>query len=213
MTRIKFGATRHSFIGWPAIGAAFLVGCAANKPETSEPPFATAKGPESAARSSAEKSAEDDGESAGVKERNFNGAVFQVPTAWEDVPPKSGFLIAEFRIPGPGGPARLTLSTAGGDVPSNVDRWKGQFVRSSNDPSPRESRLDVGGKEATLVELFGSFQDTFGGGGAQPDSALLGVVIPLKETNYFIKLTGPRATVTEARDAFLKFAESARFRE
>ena len=167
-----------------------------------------------------------DGESAGTRlrnrqasatrepwMRNFNGAVFQVPGDWEEVPTKSGVIDAEFEVPGPGGKARLTLSTATGGVAENVRRWKGQFLTSSDDPSPRESKLAIDGRDATLVELFGSYQDMLQPGQPQPDSAMLGVVIPLRETNYFVKLTGPRDTVTEAREAFLEFVESGKFKE
>ncbi len=76
-----------------------------------------------------------------------------------------------------------------------------------------ESTLSVNGKEATLVELFGTFRDGFSGGDPQPESAMLGVVIPLTGTNYFVKLTGPRSTITETREVFVKFVESAKFNE
>jgi hypothetical protein len=211
MLRIAIRKRWNRVIGFVVIGV--LAGCEPRKTETTEPPIATAKGLETTASPLSTTSSDVEGKSAAVKERNFNGAVFQVPAAWEDVPPKSTFITAEFRVKGSGGPARLTLSTAGGDVPSNIDRWKGQFRRSPDDPAPKESQLTVDGRTATLVELFGGFQDTFGGGEPQPDSALLGVVIPLKETNYFIKLTGPRATVTDARETFVKFVESAKFKE
>lgn len=153
------------------------------------------------------------GDSATVKERNFNGAVFQVPADWEESPTQSTFVIAEFQVPGADGSGRLTLSTAGGDVADNIGRWKGQFLRTPDAPAPKESSLTIDGRDARLVELFGNYQDMLKPGEPQRNSAMLGVVIPLKGTNYFVKLTGPRSTVTDARDAFLKFVESAKFKE
>ncbi len=153
------------------------------------------------------------GHAGEVQERNFNGAVFQVPSEWEESPTQSTFVIAEFQVPGADGSGRLTLSTAGGDVADNIGRWKGQFLRTPDDPAPKESSLTIDGRDATLVELFGNYQDMLKPGEPQRNSAMLGVVIPLKGTNYFVKLTGPRSTVTDARDAFLKFVESAKFKE
>jgi len=189
-----------------------LFGCDDASSSLPEPPVPTAKSlaaPQ--ANAGPNSSAGDD--AGGVAERNFNGAIFQTPTVWEEVPKKSDFVIAEFQVPGQDGPARLTLSTAGGDVAANIDRWRGQFQRGAEDPAPRESKLNVDGKEATLVELFGSFRDMLNQGGPQPASAMLGVVIPLRETNYFVKLTGPRTTITATRETFVKFVESATFRE
>jgi hypothetical protein len=135
------------------------------------------------------------------------------------VPKKSDFISAELRVDGPGGPARLTLSTAQGGAASNIDRWKGQFGRGPDDPAPSESQLTVaGGREATLVELYGSYQGMEPGATRKSGQAMLGVVIPLKindgrETLYFVKLTGPRETVTAARESLVKFVETARFKE
>jgi hypothetical protein len=126
-------------------------------------------------------------------------------------------IVAEFTVPGPGGDGRLTLSTAGGDVAANIDRWKGQFFRGPDDSSPKESSLSVAGKDAKLVELFGSYQGMEPGATRRTGQAMLGVVIPLnvagRETNYFVKLTGPRETLAEARETFLKFVETAKFKE
>jgi hypothetical protein len=185
------------------------IGCDDAGTTQKEVPVATAKSLE--AKSDAEKPAAE-GDAAGMKERNFDGAIFQVPATWEESPRKSDFITAEFQVTGSGGPARLTLSTAGGDVASNIQRWRGQFTPSPSDPQPKESTLTVDGKDATLVELFGTFRDGFSGD-SQPNGAMLGVVIPLQKTNYFVKLTGPQPTLTEARDAFLKFVETAKFNQ
>jgi hypothetical protein len=192
--------------------AALLVaGCdVAGPPNSEPPPTLTAKplhAPKGKPGTGGDKGA------TGTTERNFNGAVFQIPGDWEEVPKQSEFIAAEFQVPGPGGPARLTLSTARGGVAENIERWKGQFLRSSNDPPPKEAHLTIDGREATLVELFGSYQDMLQPRAPQTGSALLGVVIPLRETNYFVKLTGPRETVLDVRESFLEFAGSARFKE
>lgn len=187
-------------------GALIFSGCDDASTSQKEIPIATAK---SLKQKTEPKT---DGDASGTKERNFEGAIFQVPTAWEEVPAKSEFIKAEFRVNGSGGAGRLTLSAAGGDVASNILRWRSQFAPSPTDPTPKESKLTVDGKEATLVELFGTFRDGLNGD-TQPNAALLGTVIPLSKTNYFVKLTGPQSTIAEARDTFLKFVETAKFNE
>lgn len=193
------------------IGAvlALCSGCEESTTSKEPPPIPTAKSLDAPPVAKPKTS----GATGEVEERNFDGAVFQVPVAWEEAATQSTFVKAEFQVPGPDGPARLTLSTAGGDVADNIGRWKGQFLREANDPAPKESSLTVDGRDATLVELFGNYQDMLKPGVPQQNSAMLGVVIPLRGTNYFVKLTGPRSTVTEARDTFLKFVETAKFKE
>lgn len=191
-----------------------LAGCDSAATNQPAPPIRKAKSdnpkPAGVESSAAEKNP------AGTTERTFGGATFQIPNAWRETPlENAGFKIldADFRIDGKAGEARLTLSATGGGVAENIDRWKGQFQRGPNDPESRESSLNVAGREAKLVELFGTFRDGFRGGEPQPDSAMLGIVVPLTGTNYFIKVTGPRATVLDAKDAILKLAETARFED
>ena len=138
------------------------------------------------------------------------GFKFMAPADWEEQPPKSQFVLGEFSIPGEGGTARLTLSSAGGGIEANVERWRGQFSPGPNDPEPRESEITFDGKPGTLVELAGSYTDMFAGGAPNKNWRMLGVAVPMGPTNYFIKLTGPESTVAPRRDEFLKFVESAR---
>ena len=138
------------------------------------------------------------------------GFKFTVPADWQEQPPKSQFVLGEFSIPGEGGPARLTLSSAGGGIEANVERWRGQFSPGPNDPEARESEITLDGNKGTLVELAGTYTDMFSGGTPNRSWRMLGVAVQMGPTNYFIKLTGPAAIVTPRREEFLKFVESAR---
>ena len=150
--------------------------------------------------------------STGGKPRDVTvaGVSYSVPPDWEEQPRKSDYVLGEFSIPGPGGPARLTLSSAGGGIEANVERWRGQFNRGPNDAEPKESEITFDGKPGTLVELAGTFSDMMNRGAPSKGWQMLGVAVPLGETNYFVKLTGPTTTVTPRRDEFLKFIESAK---
>ena len=143
-------------------------------------------------------------------EAAVGGYRFTVPAGWQEQPPKSDVLLGEFTIPGEGGSARLTLSSAGGGTDANLERWRGQFRRSPNDPEPRESEITFDGRKGILIELSGTFTDMFPGSRPSKNWRMLGVAVPLGPINYFIKLTGPQATVTAQKDAFIKFVESAK---
>ncbi len=142
-------------------------------------------------------------------EASVGGFKFTVPADWQEQPPKSVELLGEFSLPGEGGPARLTLSSAGGGLEANLERWQGQFSRGPNDPEPRQSEITFDGQKGTLIELSGTYTGMFA---RNPDKnwRMLGVIVPIGPTNFFVKLTGPQATVTAQRDAFIKFVESAK---
>lgn len=195
------------------IGLCFLFGCE-GPVSHNDPPIRTAKAPVVSVKPPASSSA-DKSDVGGTVERDFGGAVFQVPQAWEEKPKRNDVIAAEFGVPGSAGPGRLTLSSATGGLTANVQRWKDQFQPDAESPDVEESTLSVNGKESTLVELFGTFRDGFSGGEPQRDWAMLGVVIPLKSSGgaYFVKLTGPRETIAAARDTFIKFVESATFND
>ncbi len=143
-------------------------------------------------------------------EASVGGFKFMVPVGWQEQPPKSQFVLGEFSLPGADGAARLTVSSAGGGIEANLDRWRGQFHRGPNDPEPRESEITFDGQKGTLLELSGSYTDMFGGGKPSRDWRMLGVAVPMGPTNVFVKLTGPQVTVTDQREAFVKFVASAK---
>ena len=192
---------------WP-LACAISLGCGA-APVEKDVPIKTAKAPSVESMEGGQATGQASNEPS---TRKFGDAKFDVPAGWEEKPAASSVLLGEFRVPGDSGPARLTLSTAGGGTASNMDRWKGQFQRGPSDTEPKESTLTIDGKTATLIEIHGTFNDTFGGGGPKPDSELLGVAIPIDaDHNYFIKLTGPKSTIEAAREKFTAFVNSARF--
>ena len=104
----------------------------------------------------------------------------------------------------------MTLSSAGGGVEANLERWQGQFQPGPNDASPERTTVTVDGVEATIIELHGTFTDGFRGGEPQASWAMLGAIIPTGPANFFLKLTGPQATISDHRDEFRAMVTSAR---
>ena len=85
------------------------------------------------------------------------------PAGWQRMQPSSSFVAAEFVLPraeGDDADGRLTVSTAGGSVEANIDRWKGQFGPQAKQ-APQEE-IDVAGMKVTVVDLSGDFNDQRG---------------------------------------------------
>lgn len=146
-------------------------------------------------------------------ERVIGGLKVVIPAGWEQ---KSEFdrsiLEGEFRLTGPAGPARLTLSKARGGRDQNVDRWRGQIKRGPDDAEATETQIEAAGKDATLFEAHGSFTDMFSRNGPQAGWMIVGIVIPIEsDYHYFVKVTGPRESVESHREEVLKFVRTARF--
>ncbi|HUQ68732.1 MAG TPA: hypothetical protein VM165_04370 [Planctomycetaceae bacterium] len=146
----------------------------------------------------------------GPTEKRFQGIALTVPAGWTEKPPASEFLQAEFQLTGAGGIARLTMSSTGGGLEANLDRWRGQIQPGSNDPAPQEETVRVGDRDAVIVELTGQFQDQMSSGGTRSEWTLLGAAIPTGPAHFFLKLTGPRKSVAEHRDAFRQMVATAR---
>lgn len=189
------------------LGLSVLSGCVENSAGSRvDPPVPTA-----AALPSKDASAQ----SAGTVlteavEKRFEGITLTIPAGWEERPAASEFIQAEYRVSGDAGPARMTLSSAGGSVDANLDRWQGQFQRGPQDAAPERDTVTVDGVEATIIELNGTFTDGFSKDGPQRNWCMLGAIIPTGPANFFLKLTGPRETVAAHRDEFRGMVKAAR---
>jgi hypothetical protein len=132
-----------------------------------------------------------------------------VPADW-----KAGqlaqFLVAKFVIQNGVASAAVNVSQLAGDgggLAANVNRWRGQLGQSplSADDIAKLPTIDASGVKATLVEISGT--DARSG---QPAS-LVGVVLPLNSQTWFYKLMGDAGVVTQQKDAFIAFVQSAKY--
>lgn len=195
---------------------AVAAGCDNGESGATAPPIRTAIQPPASAPPVSEESAGTP-EAAGAgassamvagQTQSFDGMKFQVPANWQQLPlsaMQAGIVAAKFGIPDISADVTLTLSTSGGSVEDNIRRWEGQF--SGGEPMPRDT-ISADGKDATVVRLQGEFSPGFGRP-AEANWQMIGVIIPMSEHNYFIKLTGPAADVARAEEQFLKFCRSA----
>ena len=134
---------------------------------------------------------------------------FDRPEGWRDGR-QSSMRLAAFNAGPDDAQAELTVIKLGGGLRDNVARWVGQVQGS--DPSEEmvdqvmadADKIDVGGRSAQRFVLEGKESD---------DSLMIdGTIVPLDEgVSMFIKMTGPRSTVTAQYDAISSFLESLKF--
>jgi hypothetical protein len=146
----------------------------------------------------------------------FDKITLQAPAGWERREPSSGFVLAEFSLPKAEedeSDGRLTVSTAGGDIEANIERWRSQFGGKPDNESRRTAQ--AGGLEITLVDLSGEFSDQrgpFAPATKLPGSRMLGAIIPVDGELYFVKAVGPEKTMSAHTDEFTAFVESVKQR-
>ena len=147
------------------------------------------------------------------------GFSLEAPAGWQRVQPKSSMIETEFAIPAAKEDAtgRMTVMGAGGSIEANIDRWYGQFSQpdgSATKDKAATKKLKVAGCDVTLVDIPGTFKDMPGGpfaGGKtieRPEWRMLAAIVETPgRGNYFLKFTGPAATVADEADAFRKMVE------
>lgn len=139
---------------------------------------------------------------------------YEVPAGWTSVESGAPGRIATFRV-GPAADAlEVALSSAGGTLAANVDRWRGQMGLPPAGEAglaalPRKPFL---GRDAVLVDLRGAYGGMGGAGPAVPDGRLLGLIVSLPGTHFVLKVAGPAAAVDAEAERFFAFAASVRSR-
>ena len=135
----------------------------------------------------------------------------KAPEDWIQRQPRVSLITAEFALPkaeGDQADGRLTVSTAGGSVEANLERWRGQFDDLKDKPS---ETLEVAGRKVTLVDLSGTFNDQpgpFAPGEKRADYRMLGAIIPMEGDHLFVKAYGPEKTIARHEAAFREFVKS-----
>lgn len=144
------------------------------------------------------------------------GATVDRPNGWTFGQPSSSMRLAEAEIPGPAGPAVLTVfffgAGGGGGVDANLQRWAGQMEMDPGAEAQRNG-FDVNGYTVSTIEVEGTLLPSRMGGGPTepaPGSKLMGAVIEGPGGPWFFKVTGPKDTVSAAAPAFDQMLRSIR---
>lgn len=136
----------------------------------------------------------------------------EAPKEWTRKQPRTRIVEHEFATPAgkdDTAEARFTVMAAGGGVEANIERWVGQFSADEGKPAKERvkvQKLKIAGQEVHFVDISGTFKDSpgpFAPATARPNYRLLGAIIVTEKLGqHFLKLTGPKETVTEQEEAF-----------
>lgn len=140
---------------------------------------------------------------------------FKVPASWTAEAPTSSMRKAQYRLPHVDGDAadgEMILyffgANQGGDVPSNIARWVGQFTTLEDEPIPDSGRvvntMEVDGMKITTLDVAGKYSNT-GMGAVTPSEGpqrMLAAIVETPGGRWFFKGTGPLDTMEKHRPAF-----------
>jgi hypothetical protein len=149
---------------------------------------------------------------------------FDVPAGWTTRPAASSMRVAEFtlpRTPKDAEDAELVVyffGGQGGSVQANLDRWIGQMTQPDGRPSSAVAKTSDeqtrSGLKVSLVDVSGTYVAEVKPGATErfnkPGYRLRAAVVETPRGPYFIKLTGPAATVARWDDSFRAFIASLR---
>lgn len=137
-----------------------------------------------------------------------DGLTYELPEGWQRGGP-SAFSRAAFTTSADGQTARITITSAGGDLLANVNRWRGQVGL----PPITQAELDANREKLTVDGAQADFFDLAGPADADPRQTILGVIAPVDGATWFIKLMGDAELAEREKAKFKAFAESLKFDE
>jgi len=157
----------------------------------------------------------DDGKKAAAKktrEVKLRDLVLNVPEAWKQKKPSSRLRLGHFDIPAAkedkevGELGIFNFGGGGGGVRANAERWIGQFESKGRKVTLRSSKSKSG--EYVIVDVTGTYNKPIGPPIRRQtkrtaNTRMLGVILALtvgdeRKGTYFLKLTGPKDTITAA---------------
>jgi hypothetical protein len=142
------------------------------------------------------------------------------PPAFKRVPPSNPMRKASYVVPRATGDAEdgeLAVfyfgPGQGGGIDANVDRWVKQFADAKPSDVKRADREANGLRQHTVELESGTFSSGMAMGGSgkpKPNYGLLGGIVEAPSGAYFFKLTGPSATVKQAKAQFYQLLDTVK---
>jgi hypothetical protein len=131
-----------------------------------------------------------------------------LPKGWLVQGSSSPVRLLEMRVPSdPAQPepapndCLLAFFSFGGDVASNLERWRGMVVDADNKPSTAQANtLNPNGLAIHTIEMTGTYMDGMPGGPRTPREnwTFRGAIIETEGRLTFIRMTGPKAQMEAA---------------
>lgn len=155
---------------------------------------------------------------------SLGGLSAVMPEGWRQAPPSSAMRRAEYELPGADGAGEATLavfcfgSTQGGGLEANIHRWYGQFSQPDGGSTRERARRwerQVRDMRVAMVDVGGTYDAGAMAGvarptGPQPGYRMLGAVVESPVGSFYLKLTGPQATVARWEASLQEYVDSLR---
>jgi hypothetical protein len=155
---------------------------------------------------------------------------YMVPEGWQEEKPTSNMRVAQYKLPkaeGDGADAELVLyyfgQGQGGSAQANIDRWLNQMQQPDGSPSKEKAKIEkitVNSMPVTTVDVLGKYNGGMASPGASPSATpadmsnyrMRAAIIETPKGSYFVKLTGPQATVNRWDQAYNAYIKSFEFK-
>ena len=144
---------------------------------------------------------------------------FSKPAGWVERAAASSMRVAEFVVPKAAGDSEdgelivYYFGGTGGTVEANLQRWASQFQSASD---PVRTKATVNGLALTSLDVSGTYVAEVRPGSSErhnkPGFRMRATVVETPKGPYFIKLTGPAATIDGASAAFDQLLKSLAFK-
>ena len=144
---------------------------------------------------------------------------FTRPPGWTDRAAASSMRVAEFVVPKASGDDEdgelivYYFGGTGGTVEANLQRWTTQFQSTA---APVRTTATVNGLQLTNLDVSGTYVAEVRPGATErhnkPGFRMRATVVETPKGPYFVKLTGPAATIAGASAAFDQFLKSLDFK-
>ncbi|MBA3639695.1 MAG: hypothetical protein M3541_05040 [Acidobacteriota bacterium] len=148
---------------------------------------------------------------------------FTAPDSWKPRPACSAMRVAAFVVPKLSSDSEHAevvvyfFAGGGGSVDANIQRWVGQFQQPDGAAAKASGRstFEVGNLKVTNIDVSGTYVAEVRPGATErlnkPNFSMRAAVVETPKGLYFVKFTGPAATVTAGSPAFDQFLKTLRF--
>lgn len=146
-----------------------------------------------------------------------------MPEGWKKERPENRMRAAQVKWPGVGGAGDAEMLVfyfgprGAGSVDANMKRWQGMMQPPGGkeiDDVTKKSELKVNGEKAPFMAIDGTYKSRFPPFAPRAktvfkkDYRMLTTIVPTAQGPYFIRITGPAATVKKYEPGFKKWLTS-----
>ena len=151
---------------------------------------------------------------------------YKVPAGWTVEKSTSEMRLAQYKLPKAEGDAEDALlilyyfgQGQGGTPEANIERWVNQVKQPDGSASKDKAKTEtmiVNGLQVSTVDVLGNYSGGMSQDSVPKDSKsifrLRGAIIETPKGSYFVKLTGPLATVNHWDQAYDDYIKSFEFK-